>query len=250
MRDRNINIVIHGSCITRDIFRINPVGFTIKAYYARSCITSIVSTPLDIDDDDLPGLTSNFQRRMVVNDFKKQIFEQLKSLDFDYFFIDFIDERFNLLKSNSSSVTKSAELINSKYLAKTNINFLEINRLNYPLSSWKNDCDIYIEKLCEAFNPDKIIIIKSKWAERFLDVSGEIREFNGINHFEISYIKKMNELLENYYDYICSQLPMAACISYPPVIAYEKHEWGLSPFHYLREQYEAVYKEIFSITHQ
>ena len=249
MGNPTVKIVIHGSCITRDIFRIHPEGFEIVEYYARSCLSSVMAPAIELDNEHLPGLTSNFQKRMVINDFRKVMFQQLETHTFDYFLIDFIDERFNLLLSNSSLVTKSAELINSKYLDLTPYKFSEIRRLDYPIGSWKADCDLYINRLIETVPPERIIIIKGKWAEKYLSASGELRDFNGINHFQIGYIRKMNALMENYYDYLASRLPQAKLISYPPAIAHELHEWGLSPFHYLADQYDAIYKEIYSHTH-
>ena len=246
----NKNIVIHGSCITRDIFRIHPEGFNIVDYFARSCLTSIVSTPLNIDEENLPGLTSKFQKRMVINDFKKNLFEQIEKFDFDYFLIDFIDERFNLLQAGTSYITKSAEFMNSKYLENTSVDFTEIRRLNYPFDLWKLDCNKYINRLTQVVPAEKIVIIKGKWAEKYQDASGNIMEFNGINHFRIEFISKMNALLDNYFGHICNQLPQLHCISYPLAIAQEKHEWGLSPFHYLTEQYDNIYEDLYQFTHK
>lgn len=252
MKNLAKRIVIHGSCITRDVFRIHPEGFNILDYFSRSSISSIVSEPIDVSEDHFSGLNSDFQRRMLLHDFRKDLFSQIEKFEIDNFLIDLIDERFNLLQRNLSIVTKSSELINSNFLKSTDITFQETRRIDYSLEQWKKDCYQYVQRLTRWVPEDKIMIIKGLWAERYLSTSGEIIEFNNSGRFQINLIRKMNALLEDYYAYIISLLPNAVMISFPKALANESHEWGLSPFHYTNEQYDYVYNEIyaFAFLHQ
>lgn len=240
-------IVIHGSCITRDIFRNHPAGFDILRYYARSCISSVIAAPMVVNENDLPGLTSLFDRAIVANDLKKTLFRQVAALQVDYFLIDFIDERLNLLRNNASCITKSPELVTSQYPIIHQGDFTEVIRFDYPLPDWKVDCDRYVEILTRIVPQDKIIIVRGKWAEHFKEASGNLTKFSGDNDCSLDYIIKMNLMLDNYYDHLTAKLPKAGVVSYPPAIAHLDHLWGLAPYHYLPEQYAQVYQEICSL---
>jgi hypothetical protein len=183
---------------------------------------------------------------MVINDFRKTLLRKHENAKTDYFLIDLIDERFDILQVDNdlSLITKSPELVNSKYLEKTNSKIKLIKRLSYSMADWENDCDRYIETVTKIFSPKKIIIIQGKWAEKYLDRSGELHEFDGSNGFHFKNIREFNDQLEHYYDYLCKQLPQSRCICFPTAVADEKHEWGLSPFHYIKEHYEQIYSDL------
>src|SRR5688572_18437592 len=117
---------ILGSCVTRDIFSImkDPSPIT---YYARSSLISIMGNPIPVEEEMLQ-LDSAFQRRMVLQDFQKTIFDDLSTLKFDYFIMDFIDERFDLFQIGDSYVTRSVELVNSKVMESAFKNHLLVKR--------------------------------------------------------------------------------------------------------------------------
>ncbi len=238
-----VKIIIHGSCITRDIFRLYPTGFDIVEYFARFCISSTVSKPWPAREEEFSTLTSAFQRRMLLNDFNKTLFDTLQKHDFDYFLIDFIDERFNLIQSQAAVITKSSELMNSKYLEATDKKFIEIRRLDYSLEKWKQDCAEYVQRLTQII-PQEKIIINGLWAEQYKDASGEIKDLDMIKNFRRAHIQRMNTLLIDYYTYLAHLLPQAACISFPAAVADENHEWGLSPFHYVSSSYAEVHRNL------
>ncbi len=241
-------LFIHGSCISRDIFRIKTDQFQVEEYVARSCISSVISPAWPVNEDVFSDLQSQFQKRMLMTDFNKLLFKNIFQTKFDYYLIDFIDERFNLVKSDKRIVTKSAELINSNFLRRTQEKISEIKRLDYPLLQWQKDCYAYVKKIKELIPEEKIIIVKGFWAEKYVNLEKEVVLFDGYKGFHLSSIRKMNQLMNSYYDFLYSLLPHAILINFPDPIADENHRWGLSPFHYIESQYLMVYQALNKLT--
>ncbi|WP_347108248.1 DUF6270 domain-containing protein [Paenarthrobacter sp. S56] len=105
------SIFIYGSCVSRDPFE-KPNDFKLEGYFARSSLASAFSeppaqgTPLP----DVETLSSNFQKRMLETDINKSLPSLLRSTEFDYLVIDFIDERMSTVQLGESTITESEEL--------------------------------------------------------------------------------------------------------------------------------------------
>lgn len=239
----NVKVFIHGSCITRDIFRINNEKFSVEEYVARTSIPSVVSPAWPAALEEFSAVQSAFQKRMLLIDFNKLLFERIAQTTFDYYLIDLIDERFNLIKSDQRMITKSAELIQSNYLSRK-IKYTDIKRLNFPVQDWKSNCVEYMDRLKQIVPEEPIVIFEGFWAEKYRNLEGNIALFDGKNNFQLSYIKQINQLMRVYYDYLSYLLPKASIIRFPEALAAENHQWGLSPFHYEQDQYHSVYRTL------
>ncbi|MEK4055169.1 DUF6270 domain-containing protein [Paenibacillus sp. FSL F4-0087] len=101
---------IFGSCVSRDVFRIAQHEKKLE-YYARSSLISLLSNPLEVIQKDI-SLESEFQKGMIVKDFSNTFLEELKQKNHNTFIIDFVDERFDLMKLDNSYVTRSNEFVN------------------------------------------------------------------------------------------------------------------------------------------
>lgn len=112
---KKISIDIFGSCVSRDIFNYidqQDFGLVLKHYFARSSIFSLYAKPLKYLEKDLQN-ESSFQKRMVVNDLSKKTIDLLQNDHSKYLLIDFVDERFNLLKIDSTYITYTNEFKNT-----------------------------------------------------------------------------------------------------------------------------------------
>jgi hypothetical protein len=229
------NILIFGSCVTRDIFRLYPDDFQVIDYFARSSIVSLNSRPLnDFSLEDIK-LSSDFQKRMVIRDFLKEFFPALKKIKFDYLLIDFADERFNVLTSGESIITKSNELINSGFLENKQDTFQEISRLSLNQVLWQDACNYFIKRIIDVVNPNRIVLVKVKLAETYRNKDGQVQSFDR----EKDQIKSYNALLESYYSYFESQCTGCNIVE-EEVLADEMHKWGLSPYHYTGDWYRKI----------
>lgn len=225
------HIVILGSCVTRDIFRIvGEQGLEID-YYARTSLVSQMSEPLAIDEKDIK-LDSPFQRRMILQDFKKDFFNTLR--DDSVIVLDFIDERFSLLQHEQSYVVKSKEFDNGQV---SNVYpFTELSRnSDYVTELWKASCLRFIEVLRENFK-GRVILHEAYWAKTYLDADGNRNEFT----YQRA-INNENELLNKYYKFFLQAMPECEVIA-QECIADVNHTWGLSAYHYTDGYYTKVHE--------
>lgn len=233
-----VTVNILGSCVTRDAFS-NQTKYQINNYYARTSMVSLMSEPITINIEDI-DIKSNFQKKSVFQDLNKTILDGILKAPSDYFIIDLIDERFNLIKLGNSIATMSNEFRSSNLVNK--FNFEEINRFqDEVLSLWKKAVAEFFNNVYKVYDPSQVILHKTLWREKYLDKSGEEKSFSdpmviGIN--------KQNELLNTYYDYIESFIPKINIIDMKDsnILSSENHIWGLSPYHF-EDKYYSIFNE-------
>ena len=102
-----MRIGIFGSCVTRDLFEDPAVRPSLARYTSRSSLISAVAQPVALDAERV-RLDSSFQRRCVIEDFGKRFLAELASERLDWLVVDLIDERFDVLRTPSSFVTRSS----------------------------------------------------------------------------------------------------------------------------------------------
>ncbi|WBW95597.1 DUF6270 domain-containing protein [Oceanirhabdus sp. W0125-5] len=242
-----MNFIILGSCVTRDAFNYTET-FHVKSYHARSSLISLAHNPLFVDEKDIL-LDSPFQKRIIKADFTNSLYGILESYKFDYLIIDFIDERFDLLRYGNSFVTRSAEFVNSGLLENKKYKFDRVNR--YSVSThilWEKSCDIFISKIIKLIPQKKIILHKALWASKYID-NNKVFAFP---NKELTNIKMNNLILDRYYSYFESKLPNINVIKIDnkDLVADKNHKWGLTPFHYKKDYYLELLRKIHYIVNE
>lgn len=110
-----ISVFIQGSCVTRDAFEFNKENFNLVHYGARSSLATLAFNSPKYEFN-LNAINSNFQKRMVEDDIKRNVLNNIESKDFDILILDFIDERDGLVNINNYGwVTNSSEFKYTKY---------------------------------------------------------------------------------------------------------------------------------------
>lgn len=94
-----MNVAIYGSCVSRDVLRVHPVA-PVAAYAARSSWVSALTPPVAEPDADI-GLASDFQARMVRDDFASTAPAALDAGD--ALLLDLTDERFGVIEYGGAS---------------------------------------------------------------------------------------------------------------------------------------------------
>jgi hypothetical protein len=164
-------------------------------------------------------------------------------MDCDFFFIDFIDERLELVKISDSFITRSSELVNSNFLKSKKYKILK--RGDVQLKMWEESCDLFAAKVLQSIPTKRIIIIKAYWASAYKDINGKTKKFSKLDHNRAMY---HNQYLDHYYNYLEKKLTGCNVVSADNLLADVSHKWGISPFHYVNEWYHDIYdqlKEIF-----
>ncbi|MCI8341772.1 MAG: hypothetical protein HFE62_00945 [Firmicutes bacterium] len=250
-----VSVSIFGSCVSRDIFNFDMRNkFRIKTYVARQSVVSALSEPVPCNANDI-NLSSKFQKKAVYEDFAKETFEKFKQDNSDYLVIDFIDERFKLIKYDNNGIdsflTYSASLDESGYIKKPN--FVSRKRKLMPWRDYYIDdkklssyMDLFCEKILDIFPSEKIIINRGKMLNFYKNKSGNIVRFS------LPYLKNnrdVNNLLDYMYDYIEGRFSKCYVLDFcDDYCADEEHIWGLAPMHYQKEYYERALSEIAKIT--
>ena len=239
------NVLIYGSCVSRDIFRFQSDGFIVVDYYARSSLISLGTAPLEFSPEDV-CLESKFQKRMVIRDLTKDLYSRLEIHDYDVLLMDFIDERLNIISIGDVKITKSKELSNSGLMHKY-IDFNEIDRFEMDFCLWEEACDTFINNIINYINPDRIILLEAFGAKKYRKQDGTVHVFP---ENIIKYINSRNSLLESYYKYFLDNFRTCQVVNCEEAIADESHLWGLSPFHFTQDWYEDAAMRIQEVVGQ
>ncbi len=227
---------IYGSCVTRDIFSELKLDSYVKQYQARCSLHSKVSEPFeDAEIPTLIGIDSNWQKKMVNYDLKKN---GLNLSSDDVLIVDFIDERFNIMKSGTTLMTQSKEFNDLDLASKLNCTKAFSRGTDLEFDFWKIACQKFKNSLPSPH--PTIIVHKGIFALQYIGKDGLIdlpnREFN----------LEMNRRLEIYYSIFIEVLNPNTVISAPKelIIAEPNHKWGLAPFHYIQEYYEELWGQL------
>lgn len=202
--DRKIDIF--GSCVTRDLFECkNADKLSVGEYIARQSLFSAFAPPIHWEKDEISALTSDFQKRLLINDFEKLSFNRLKESNNKYLIIDFIDERFNIVRVNNSYLTYSAELMRSEYL--NNKEYSIIDKKLWTEEELKANMFDKVEKfaytISQIYKKRHIILHRAKMCDEYIGKDGEIKAFHPSI---IESNKKINYILDCMYDWISVSL--------------------------------------------
>jgi hypothetical protein len=248
-------VAIIGSCITRDVWPI--VGEAPPddlLYISRTSLPSLFATPLagvQVAQEPPPELAA-FPHRAMVADLQKTALTALLAHRPSHIIFDFIDERLDLLSVGGTLVTHSWELDVSGYLDQPAFENARSIARAAPASDliWRQGAAEMLAFIASTpLREARLIVHESRWAERYLDAAGAIREFG--DDVEIfagkpARIADYNALLDRYYGAFRALLPNAARISAPAELQLgdSGHRWGLSPFHYVEDYYRHIRCEL------
>jgi hypothetical protein len=228
-------VAILGSCVSSDIFRFVPSLGELAFYRGRSSLISLMSPPLELQDDDLDW-TSNFGRQMIQRDFGKRFFEELQAADCGTLIVDFVDERWDVLRSRDSFVTYSADLMHSNPQRLARYTFERLSRLD-PLVSklWRDACDRFVAQLQEWIPGIRVVLHSVFGVDRYRK-GRTVRPLapvaDGVR------LQRLNPILAEYNRYFRSKWPSATDLTLPRTyVADRDHRWGLGPFHFEEKYY-------------
>lgn len=238
-------ISIFGSCVSRDLFEFDKQkSFKIKKYFARCSVISAVADAIDIDIDNIK-LDSPFQKRQVVADFRKEIWDEFSVTPSDYLMIDFIDERFDIGKYKDSYFTISNEFRMSHFPDNYETIKRQVVAGEFYLGGKKISefLDEFIEQICQYYSAEKIILHKAKMSYYYLTKKKYLKKFSPTY---LKFNKEFNQLLDYMYSYIEKKL--IGCISVDcskDCYADENHKWGLAPMHYEKNYYVRILNDLY-----
>ncbi|MEJ9254744.1 DUF6270 domain-containing protein [Bacillus wiedmannii] len=232
------NIAIIGSCDSRDIFRVqeeyfNLTQYNITDYIARSSIVSMMSTPINLDVREI-NLKSRFRMNSLYNDITKKAFVNLgeKCKEIDYLVIDFMEERFDVLKIGDAYITNSWEFRESNLMEEWSYDLIKRDEVGLK-EIWEDKCLLFIEELKKNFKPEQIILHEAYMVFQYKK-NGDLYEFKDKENIE-----KMNSILIEYYSFFKENFSGIHVWSFNQNENYcdSNHLWGCQPYHFYDEYY-------------
>jgi hypothetical protein len=227
---------IFGSCVSGDIFRLNRDLGELVSYHSRCSLLSLMSSPLEFGDDDFDW-PSNFARRVVKADFEKTFFDDLEASKCDALIVDFVDERWDLLRLGDSMVTCSAILMKMGVDRLTSRGFARVPRSDARTQElWRDACARFAATLRERLPDLQVVLHKVLGADRCRD--GD--EFCALAPFADGIpMADVNPVLEDCNACFRSHMESLLELDLPLTYAADKnHCWGISPFHYEERYYK------------
>lgn len=193
--------------------------------YCRFNFTSIISimNPVTQCMDFIHK--NRYRQKMIMRDVVSSFWEIVEEIKPKYIYVDFIEERFDILQYQNGYITKSDALDEIENGLK-DYNVIKRNS-EKCLELWKKSCLQFINKLKNYFDEGNIILIKNYLSE-------EVGDFQERNLFgNIDEIREMNRLLKSYYAFFeknCNGQVIEAsrCDNY---FTDKDYEYGAIPSH-------------------
>ena len=243
-----LKIAIVGSCITRDLWPIHGGGAEHLLYICRTGLPSLFAAPVEgfVPARRLPGDLHQHEHNALVADLQKTALARLVAFQPTHMIFDFIDERFDLLSVRGALATRSAELLRSGYLSKTPLRSgQKIPRLSGACDRLWLDAAGAFAGLIRGTELRRAVPIlhSARWASHQRLATGRtslLRDVEIMNG-EAADIAAYNGLLARQEAAFLDLMPPMHRIDAEAFrLADPNHRWGLSPFHYIPEYYNAV----------
>lgn len=220
------NLMIYGSCVSRDAFPLLGSDFKLLSYVARQSMISAISKPTML----LEGaeLTSAVQNRSLAGDIRSNMLQLLRrhSAEIDVLVIDLTDEPLGVIQlPDGNYVTRSQELVSSGRMDGVQGRMRHINVLTERhWTLWENAATRLFSAVTELGLRDKTIVLNTPWAE-MTDAGEPVDGFRGLDTSE----------LNAYLGECCAHIRSLGfrVLDMPVELAYSsnQHRWGVAPYH-------------------
>lgn len=209
-------------------------------YYARCSLASLGARPIE-RPSAVQNIGSQFQKRMVERDIRKDFLNDLAGLQFDVLLLDLIDERFNLyVEPEGRACTLSSELLASGFPGDSD------GGSRIPTGSeefwrlWEAGWLVFVKKLRCLGVLDRLLVNQVFWSSR---------TENGGNfepHYSSKHIDSANQLLDRMYQRISADIPSEQFLRFDQelMMGTISHRWGISPFHYVDGYYRSAIQQL------
>lgn len=222
------NLMIYGSCVSRDAFEVLDSGYRLLGYVARQSMISALSPPTDLLKGE--DLGSAFQNRSLAGDIRSNLLQNLRrhAADIDLLVIDLADERLGVIRlPDASYVTHSKELIASGRLGavpgtKTVIDVA--TETHWTL--WETSANRLFGAITRMGLHEKTLVLNTPWAE-VTELGEPVASFRG---------RTSTAELNAYFAECCAHIRTLGynVVTLPEALRYaaSDHKWGAAPYHF------------------
>lgn len=226
-----MTVAIFGSCVSRDLFEHPTLRPSLVHYGARSSVVSAVARPVAIDPARV-ALPSAFQRRCVLADLAKTFFASLVEARPGWLVIDLVDERFDLLRTRGSYVTRSSAFEAAGLERGAGLEFEPVRRMwGQGRALFDRAAELFAERVMRVVPAERVVIHRALWCTSYRN-DGEVLPFPPDR---LKLCQLQNDMLEQAYDRLERAFDgRARVIGVDPGTHYADahHRWQLEPYHY------------------
>lgn len=153
---------------------------------------------------------NSYRRNMVNCELRRECCELIKSgqlQQYDYVLIDFMEERYDILKIQDDYIT-SSDAVEEGTLAGYDGKGIKLDALDSKrVQLWEQKCDEFIKLLQQNYDARKVILVKTYLMKGYGEYSEE-HEFANLK-----WIRQVNQRLEHYYEYFEMHFPEITVLS-------------------------------------
>lgn len=243
-------VTLIGSCVTRDLWRTRSLPATGLTFIARTSLASLFSPP--VPDRPLPdgvGGPDGFDRRMVMADIVKSHPALLREEVPDTLLLDFIDERFDLLRIGDAAMTVSLGFTLSGLAERAPYaRGVLVDRLSAEADAlWWRGLEA-LRALLDAprFARTRLVLHCARAVTHQLR-DGAIHPLDeafAVPPGRMVRIRDLNALLDSCHRRFLELFPEAVALRVPEEhhLACPDHVWGLSPFHWIPSYHRELHR--------
>lgn len=248
-------VAILGSCVTRDLWRMAGAPADDLLYISRTRLPSLFAARpegLVLPGAPPPGLRPN-PARALRTDLSKTGLAALAGFRPDVVILDYIDERFDLLAGAGGVVTASWELETSGWDALPPL--MTLRRLDAlgdaDATLWRRALDALATLFAPggALSGARPVLHEAAWADALRTPSGRTEPLPPdleITPGRPASRAAHNARLARMHAATRAAIPGLEVVKAPDSLVFSDpdHVWGLSPFHYVRDYYAEVWRQL------
>ncbi|WP_427007089.1 DUF6270 domain-containing protein [Pseudarthrobacter sp. H2] len=221
------NLMIYGSCVSRDAFPLLGPEYKLLTYVARQSMISAMSKPTDLLQGDT--LSSAFQDRSLAGDIRSNLLQLVRRFasDIDVLVIDLTDERLGVVRlPDGTHVTRSHELVSSGRLKAVQGRTQDIRILTERhWTLWEAAATRLLGALSQLGLREKTVILNTPWAE--MTQAGDPAP--PLWNFDTAEVNA-------YFNECCAHMRSLGykVVDLPAELRYAAvdHKWGAAPYHF------------------
>ena len=167
-----------------------------------------------------------YRNKMIKKDVFSNLWDVFELRRPDYFVIDLLEERNDVIQYSKGCITKSVAV------SQAEIDYCNATILKFGsdawLENWKQSFDEFADKIQYYVPANKIFIVKNLLTERYGNV------FENYKYQNVDEIRNINKILESCYQYVTDILPNCKVIDLTKDDKYitdEKYEYGVEPYY-------------------
>lgn len=194
--------------------------------YCRFNFSSLISLMNPVKSDISCRHKNRYREMMLEREIHNQFWSILEEMKPDYIFMDFIEERFNLIALEDGYLTESDALDGAECSIERGRRIRRESEECHKL--WEVSCRQFIDKLQRNYPSVKIVLIKNYLSEKAGDIYGQ-REYENLKE-----IREINKILEDYYRYFenhCMGVKAVEASECKYYFTDHQYEYGAIPSH-------------------